>query len=120
MGDKKVRLDVAGIAVWGNLDGDTITLDDGSTIPEGEASFLAPVEPTKIIAVHLTYRSRLTEYAARTPAYPSYFMKPPTTLNGHRGQIRRPRGTRFLNYEGEFAVVIGKPAHGVAIEDALD
>jgi 5-oxopent-3-ene-1,2,5-tricarboxylate decarboxylase/2-hydroxyhepta-2,4-diene-1,7-dioate isomerase len=120
MTDKKVRVDVAGIAVWGNLDGDTITLDDGSTIPEGEASFLAPVEPTKIIAVHLTYRSRLTEYAARTPAYPSYFMKPPTTLNGHRGQIRRPRGTRFLNYEGELAVVIGKPAHGFAIGDALD
>ena len=120
MTDKKVRVDIAGIAVWGNLDGDTITLDDGSTIPEGEASFLAPVEPTKIIAVHLTYRSRLTEYGARTPAYPSYFMKPPTTLNGHRGQIRRPQGTRFLNYEGELAVVIGKPAHGVAIEDALD
>lgn len=120
MTDKKVRVDVAGIAVWGNLDGDMITLDDGSTIPEREASFLAPVEPTKIIAVHLTYRSRLTEYGARTPAYPSYFMKPPTTLNGHRGQIRRPKGTRFLNYEGELAVVIGKPAHGVAIEDALD
>ena len=57
MTDKKVRVDVAGIAVWGNLDGDMITLDDGSTIPEREASFLAPVEPSKIIAVHLTYRA---------------------------------------------------------------
>jgi 5-oxopent-3-ene-1,2,5-tricarboxylate decarboxylase / 2-hydroxyhepta-2,4-diene-1,7-dioate isomerase len=120
MADKKVRIDVAGVPVWGVLEGDTITLEDGGTLPEREARYLAPVEPTKIIAVHLTYRSRLTEYRARTPAYPSYFMKPPTTLNGHRGQIRRPRGTRFLNYEGELAVVIGKPAHGVSIEDALD
>ncbi len=69
--------------------------------------------------MHLTYQSRLTEYAARTPAYPSYFMKPPSTLNGHRGIVRRPRGTRFLNYEGELAVVIGRRMHGVGIDEAL-
>jgi 5-oxopent-3-ene-1,2,5-tricarboxylate decarboxylase/2-hydroxyhepta-2,4-diene-1,7-dioate isomerase len=120
MGEKRVRVDLDGSAVWGRLDGDTITLDDGRTLVEAEAAYLAPVEPSKIIAVHLTYRSRLTEYAAMTPAYPSYFMKPPTTLNGHRGLVRRPHGTRFLNYEGELAVVIGKTAQGVAIEDALE
>ncbi len=120
MGEKRVRVDLDGSAVWGRLDGDTITLDDGRTLAEADATYLAPVEPSKIIAVHLTYRSRLTEYAARTPAYPSYFMKPPTTLNGHRGLVRRPHGTRFLNYEGELAVVIGKTAQGVAIEDALE
>ena len=76
--------------------------------------------PSKIIAVHLTYQSRLDEYAARTPAAPSYFMKPPTTLNGHRGELRRPHGARFLNYEGELAVVIGRRMKGVAIADALD
>ena len=47
-------------------------------------------------------------------------MKPPTTLNGHRGEIRRPHGARFLNYEGELAVVIGRRMKGVAIDDALD
>lgn len=120
MAAKTVRLDDGGTAVHGILDGDMIRLDDGRTLRDADVTYLAPVEPSKIIAVHLTYRSRLTEYAARTPAYPSYFMKPPTTLNGHRGQIRRPRGTRYLNYEGELAVVIGRPAHGVAIEDALD
>jgi len=119
MGEKRVRVDLDGTAIWGILEGDTITLDGGRTLPGADATYLAPVEPSKIIAVHLTYRSRITEYAANTPAYPSYFMKPPTTLNGHRGPLRRPRGTRFLNYEGELAVVIGKPAHGVAIDDAL-
>jgi 5-oxopent-3-ene-1,2,5-tricarboxylate decarboxylase/2-hydroxyhepta-2,4-diene-1,7-dioate isomerase len=47
-------------------------------------------------------------------------MKPPTTLNGHRGVVRRPAGTRFLNYEGELAVVIGERMHGVGIDRALD
>lgn len=119
MGVKRVRVDADGSALWGTLDGDTIRLDDGSALPEADATYLAPVEPSKIIAVHLTYRSRLVEYAAQTPAYPSYFMKPPTALNGHRGLLRRPRGTRFLNYEGELAVVIGRTASGVAIKDAL-
>jgi 5-oxopent-3-ene-1,2,5-tricarboxylate decarboxylase/2-hydroxyhepta-2,4-diene-1,7-dioate isomerase len=40
-------------------------------------------------------------------------MKPPSALNGHRGVLRRPHGTRFLNYEGELAVVVGKPMKGV-------
>jgi 5-oxopent-3-ene-1,2,5-tricarboxylate decarboxylase/2-hydroxyhepta-2,4-diene-1,7-dioate isomerase len=105
--------------VWGQRTGEAIQCEDGSLVPEAEAHYLAPVIPSKIIAVHLTYRSRLVEYAARIPNYPSYFMKPPSTLNGHRGEIRRPRGTRFLNYEGELAVIIGKRMHGVSIEDAL-
>ena len=46
-------------------------------------------------------------------------MKPPTTLNGHRGVVRRPAGTEFLNYEGELAVVIGRRMKGVGIDDAL-
>ncbi len=118
---RRVRIAHQGVPTWGRLaDETTITLDDGTLVNAAEATYLAPVEPSKIIAVHLTYESRLTEYAAKTPAYPSYFMKPPTTLNGHRGLLRRPRGTRFLNYEGELAVVIGRTAKGVSIEDALD
>ena len=117
--ERRVRVDLGQASAWGRIDGETIVLDDGSAIPEADARYLAPVEPSKIIAVHLTYQSRITEYAARTPAYPSYFMKPPTTLNGHRGIVRRPRGTRFLNYEGELAVVIGRRMHGVSVDDAL-
>jgi 5-oxopent-3-ene-1,2,5-tricarboxylate decarboxylase/2-hydroxyhepta-2,4-diene-1,7-dioate isomerase len=71
------------------------------------------------VAVHLTYASRVDEYAARRPAQPSYFLKPPSTLNGHRGEQRRPRGTRFLNYEGELAVVVGRRMKGVPEDEAL-
>ena len=51
--------------MWGRLAGDAIELEDGRTVAEREATYLAPVEPSKIIAVHLTYRSRVDEYAAR-------------------------------------------------------
>ena len=117
---RAVRVVDGGEPAWGRRQGGEIVLDSGRRLPEPEAVYLAPAEPTKIIAVHLTYQSRLTEYAARTPAYPSYFMMPPTALNGHRGVVRRPAGTRFLNYEGELAVVIGRRMKGVSEHDALD
>lgn len=117
---RRVRIEHQGSPRWGRLDGDVITLDGGGEVAEAEARWLAPAEPSKIIAVHLTYRSRLEEYKAQMPAEPSYFMKPPTTLNGHGGTIRRPRNTSFLNYEGELAVVVGTRMHGVPIERVLD
>jgi 5-oxopent-3-ene-1,2,5-tricarboxylate decarboxylase/2-hydroxyhepta-2,4-diene-1,7-dioate isomerase len=117
--DRRVRVDVTGSPQWGTRSGERILLDDGRELAAAGARYLAPVEPTKIIATHLTYRSRLTEYGARVPAEPSYFMKPPSTLNGHGGVLRRPRGARFLNYEGEVAAVIGRRMHGVPEPDAL-
>jgi 5-oxopent-3-ene-1,2,5-tricarboxylate decarboxylase/2-hydroxyhepta-2,4-diene-1,7-dioate isomerase len=117
---RRVRVAVDGTPAWGRRDGDAIILGDGSTVPETQATYLAPVEPSKIIAVHLSYRSRVDEYKANVPPAPSFFLKPPNTLNGHRGAIPRPSGARFLNYEGELAVVIGRRMKGVGVDDVLD
>jgi 2-keto-4-pentenoate hydratase/2-oxohepta-3-ene-1,7-dioic acid hydratase in catechol pathway len=118
--ERRVRVEVDGEPRWGRRAGERIVLDDGSELAEADAPYLAPAEPTKILAVHLTYRSRIEEYAARTPPEPSYFVKPPTTLNGHRRPVRMARGARFLNYEGELAVVVGRRMKGVPLEEALD
>lgn len=118
--ERCVHVEVGGVERWGRLDGAEIVLSDGVRIAETEVRYLAPASPSKIVAVHLTYRSRVEEYAARTPPQPSYFMKPPTTLNGHRGIVLRPRGARFLNYEGELAVVVGRRMKGVPMEQVLD
>lgn len=115
-----VRIEVDGVERWGRLEGAEIVLSDGVRVAEAGATYLAPAVPSKILAVHLTYRSRVEEYAARTPSQPSYFMKPPTTLNGHRGVLRRPKGARFLNYEGELAAVVGKRMKGVPMDEVLD
>jgi 5-oxopent-3-ene-1,2,5-tricarboxylate decarboxylase / 2-hydroxyhepta-2,4-diene-1,7-dioate isomerase len=79
----------------------------------------ADFRPSKIIGVHLSYRSRVEEYAARTPEEPSYFLKPPSSLARHGDEVVRPRGCRYLNYEGEVAVVIGRRMKRVREEDAL-
>jgi 5-oxopent-3-ene-1,2,5-tricarboxylate decarboxylase/2-hydroxyhepta-2,4-diene-1,7-dioate isomerase len=116
----RVRVETATGPAWGRREGGEIVLDSGERIAEESAVYLAPAEPTKIVAVHLTYRSRIDEYRARTPAEPSYFLKPPSTLNGHRGTLRRPSGARFLNYEGEVACVVGRRMKGVPMDETPD
>lgn len=118
---KHVRIELDGSPVDGVLVGQEVRAGD-RTVPVGEVErWLAPVTPSKILATHLTYRSRAEEYAmARMPEAPSYFLKPPSSLSGHLAPVERPHGCRFLNYEGEVAVVIGRRCHGVAVADALD
>ncbi|MEV6794094.1 fumarylacetoacetate hydrolase family protein [Streptomyces sp. NPDC051320] len=72
--------------------------------------------PSKIIAVHINYRSRAAE-RGRTPAQPSYFLKPPSSLAGSGDALVRPRGCELMGFEGEIALVIGRRAHRVAPQD---
>jgi len=81
---------------------------------------LPPVTPSKIIAVHLNHRSRVAEFRAKLPAAPTYFHKPVSALLGHRGAVIRPANCRYLNYEGEVAIVIGRTCRGVSPAEAGD
>jgi 5-oxopent-3-ene-1,2,5-tricarboxylate decarboxylase/2-hydroxyhepta-2,4-diene-1,7-dioate isomerase len=101
-------------------DGENLVAGDGRRIPAGAAVHLPPVAPTKIIAVHLNYASRVAEFQATPPAAPTYFQKPTSALVGHRGAIIRPPNCKYLNYEGEIAVVIGLPCRGVRPAEAAD
>jgi 5-oxopent-3-ene-1,2,5-tricarboxylate decarboxylase/2-hydroxyhepta-2,4-diene-1,7-dioate isomerase len=118
---KRVRVFHEGAAVWGTPEGDTIGLDDGTLLPEVEARYLPPVEPSKILATHLSYLSRCVDFKmARPPSVPSYFLKPLSSLSHHRATVARPRGCRYLNYEGEIAVIIGRRCSNVSLDEALD
>lgn len=103
------------------VDGDVITTQEGTRLSARAAQFLSPIVPRQIFATHLTYRSRCVEYRmSALPAFPSYFMKPVSSVSHHKATVARPRGCKFLNYEGEIAVVIGKTCSNVTIERALD
>jgi 5-oxopent-3-ene-1,2,5-tricarboxylate decarboxylase / 2-hydroxyhepta-2,4-diene-1,7-dioate isomerase len=94
-------------------DGDELIAGDGRRIAAEGAVHLPPVVPTKIIAVHLNHRSRVEEFGARLPAAPTYFHKPTSALLGHGGAVVRPANCKYLNYEGEVAIVIGRTCRGV-------
>jgi 5-oxopent-3-ene-1,2,5-tricarboxylate decarboxylase/2-hydroxyhepta-2,4-diene-1,7-dioate isomerase len=118
---RQVRIDYDGRAVEGELAGETVRTEEAELKLDEVRRWLPPVEPGKIVATHLTYRSRAEEYRmAQLPATPSYFMKPPSSLSAHREPVVRPKGCRFLNYEGEIAVVIGRRCRGASVDDALD
>jgi 5-oxopent-3-ene-1,2,5-tricarboxylate decarboxylase/2-hydroxyhepta-2,4-diene-1,7-dioate isomerase len=101
-------------------DGETLVADDGRVVAIEDAIHLAPAEPTKIIAVHLNYDSRTQEFMTKLPAAPTYFHKPITALNTHKGAVVRPAGCKWLNYEGEIVIVIGKTCRNIAPEDAAE
>ncbi|WP_373692850.1 fumarylacetoacetate hydrolase family protein [Agromyces silvae] len=69
----------------------------------------------KIVAVHLNYRSRAAQ-RGRTPAAPSYFFKPTSSIAETGGTVERPAGTELLAFEGEVALIIGAPARRVSSE----
>lgn len=100
--------------------GDDLVATDGRVVAIADAIHLAPSEPTKIIAVHLNYDSRTQEFMTKLPAAPTYFHKPITALNTHQGAVVRPAGCKWLNYEGEIVIVIGKTCRNIAPEDAAE
>src|SRR5690242_12429318 len=75
--------------------------------------------PGKIVAVHVNYRSRAAERGT-TPAWPSYFLKPPSTLADSGAPVARPPGCELLAFEGEVALVIGRRARRVSRADSWD
>ncbi|MDO8423612.1 MAG: fumarylacetoacetate hydrolase family protein [Parvibaculum sp.] len=114
------RIFYQGTQQWVQLEGDELRLPDGRRLAEKEATYMAPCEPSKIICIHLNYDSRRVEFHAPELVTPTYFQKPLTTLNAHRGFVSRPADCQYLNYEGEIAAIVGKPMRNVAREDVWD
>jgi 5-oxopent-3-ene-1,2,5-tricarboxylate decarboxylase / 2-hydroxyhepta-2,4-diene-1,7-dioate isomerase len=111
---RRILLDGAVVTVV--RDGDELVAGDGRRLRASDAQHLPPCQPTKIIAVHLNYRSRVEEFMTRLGPAPTYFHKPVSSLTAHGGAVVRPARCRYLNYEGEIAVVIGRVTRNVAPE----
>ncbi|MCU7727948.1 fumarylacetoacetate hydrolase family protein [Actinoplanes sp. KI2] len=100
--------------------GDELIAHDGRTVKIDDAVHLSPVVPSKIICVHLNYRSRVAEMMTTLPPAPTYFHKPVSALNAHDAAVVRPAGCKWLNYEGEIGIVIGRTARNIAPAEAGD
>ena len=113
---RRILLDGAPVQVV--RDGENLIAGDGRVVAIADATHLAPVEPTKIICVHLNYDSRTQEFMTKLPPAPTYFHKPITALNSHNGAVVRPNGCKWLNYEGEIVIVIGKTCRNISPDEA--
>ena len=127
---KILRYRADGNTAYGVLEDEAIRRLIGSPFEEfdvgevvarlGDVQVLAPVEPSKIIAVGLNYRSHIHEMGLPTPELPMLFMKPLTSLVGPGDAIVYPQKGQQVEYEGELVAVIGKAAKKVSEDRALD
>jgi acylpyruvate hydrolase len=96
-------------------------LENGLTMDRTKVKIEAPVlKPNKIICVGHNYREHILEMKRELPEYPVIFAKFNNTIIGPEDDIPLPPITKQLDYEAEFAFVIGKRARNVSQADALD
>ncbi len=100
-----------------------LRLDDGRILPEEAVVWLPPFQLGTIIALGLNYADHVKELSKELTVTsqdePLAFLKGPNSVIGHRGQTRRPAGVKFMHYECELAVVMGRAAKKVKREDAM-
>ena len=112
------RILLEGAVTSVTVSGDRLVAGDGRSVAIVDAVHLPPCQPSKILCVHLNHISRVKEFQAKLPAAPTYFHKPTSSLNSHRGDVVRPERCEWLNYEGEVAIVIGRTCRNIAPADA--
>ncbi|WP_435736029.1 fumarylacetoacetate hydrolase family protein [Cellulosimicrobium sp. PMB13] len=91
--------------------------------PADDARLAPPVRPGKILCLGYNYRGHVPDGQDPTtddPEFPDVFVKTPNTLSGPHDVITVPPVADDVDYEGEIAVVIGRRAHRVGVEDAMD
>ena len=124
--------------LWGAVEGPagaepeslTVAAIDGH--PFGRLSFtgdrwalpdvrlVAPILPSKVVALGRNYADHAREMGSEAPETPLIFLKPSTSVIGHGDPIRLPPSSAQVDFEGELAVVIGRPARNVDRVAALD
>ena len=117
--DGRYAVERDGTMYW--LEGDIFgDYRPGVPVTEQAPRFLAPVKPSKIVAIGLNYKDHAGEMNKPLPDEPLMFLKPATAVIGPEDPIRMPPGVGRVDYESELAVVIGRRAYRVAARQARD
>ena len=125
---KYIRYTTDSTTRYGILDGDTVRELPGglfdSLTPTGVTHKLAgvkllcPVQPGKILAVGLNYKSHLGNRPQ--PAHPEMFYKPTSALQNPGDPIVIPPDATDVHSEGEMVVIVGKKLHKARADEARD
>jgi 2-keto-4-pentenoate hydratase/2-oxohepta-3-ene-1,7-dioic acid hydratase in catechol pathway len=115
---------------WGRIEGGLIHELTGAPYNGGcetertwspeMVKLLPPVEPSKIICIGRNYADHAAELGNLPPSEPMFFLKPPSALIGPGEAIRLPYPEHQIHWEAELAVVIGRRAKGVSMDEAMD
>ncbi len=103
---------------YGRVDGSMVRLfsaapwaggtEDGRTVAFDEGALLAPIAPSKIVAIGRNYAAHAKELGQEVPPEPLIFLKAPSAIVGPGAPIRLPGVSARVEHEAELAIVIGK------------
>ena len=85
----------------------------------GDVKLLAPMLPSKVVAIGRNYADHVAEVFQKSAddLPPTLFIKPPTSVVGPDAAIKIPDFATKVEFEGELAVVVGRPCKNVKAED---
>lgn len=125
---KIVRFKAGDDIAYGLAEAEGVTLYQGSPfvaweatetlIPWASVQLLAPVLPSKVVAVGRNYTEHAEEFGGEVPDEPVIFLKPATAVVGPNVNVVKPTASDEIHHEAELAVVIGRIARKVKAEDA--
>jgi 2-keto-4-pentenoate hydratase/2-oxohepta-3-ene-1,7-dioic acid hydratase in catechol pathway len=90
----------------------------GRSWPLADSRLLAPILPSKVVAIGRNYADHAAELGNAVPTSPIIFIKPSTSVIGPGAAIQLPASSERVDFEGELAVVIGRPCRDVKAENA--
>jgi 5-oxopent-3-ene-1,2,5-tricarboxylate decarboxylase / 2-hydroxyhepta-2,4-diene-1,7-dioate isomerase len=121
---KRARVLVNGIVHNATERDGQVVLEDGRRLWQDQVTWLPPLAPVDrprtILALGLNYADHAKELEFKAPEEPLVFLKGERALNGHRQTTRRPADVKFMHYECELTVVVGRKAKNVKRGDAYD
>src|SRR3989337_2823281 len=127
---KIARFEYRGTVAYGSVDpgkGEIRELDrppfeeirpTGAPRRLADVRLLAPVVPSKIVAIGLIYKDHAREMRKAIPEEPLIFLKAPSALNHPGGDVVYPRASLRVDHEAELAVIIGTKAKDVSEREA--
>ncbi len=86
-------------------------------VPLERVRLLAPIQPPRVFCVGLNYRDHAVESKMEIPKVPTIFLKLPTAVIGPGEPIRLPVNSQQVDYEAEFALVIGRGGFRIKPEE---
>ena len=125
---KIVRMKAGDDIAYGVADAEGVLVYRGSpfvaweptetVVPWDSVQLLAPVLPTKVVAVGRNYVEHADESGVPVPDEPMIFLKPATSVVGPDADVVYPSISNEIHHEAELAAVIGRVARHVRAEDA--
>ncbi|MFI6598009.1 fumarylacetoacetate hydrolase family protein [Nonomuraea sp. NPDC050536] len=92
----------------------------GERQPLSQVRLLAPMLPSKVVAIGRNYADHAKELGNEVPEEPLIFLKPSTSVIGHGEAIAYPALSDRVDFEGELAVVIGRLCREVPVDRVKD